>query len=149
MNLLIKRLNEYAELPKYGSEHAAGLDLSACGDYVVLPSERVVIKTGISMQLTGENETEYYGRIAPRSGLSVKKCIDIGAGVIDWDYRGEVMVCLINNGKEPFVVSHGDRIAQLIFEPYKRVSTIQVVDELTDTVRGEGGFGSTGVSTSH
>ena len=85
-----------------------------------------------------------YGRIAPRSGLAAKNFIDIGAGVIDSDYRGEVKVLLFNFNTTPFTVNVGDRIAQLIIEKYTR-TTIEEVEDLDATVRGEGGFGSTGV----
>ena len=86
-----------------------------------------------------------YGRIAPRSGLAVKKMIDVGAGVIDSDYRGEVKVLLFNFGAEDFKVCKGDRIAQLIIEKYT-ITSIQEVENLSSTERGEAGFGSTGVS---
>ena len=86
-----------------------------------------------------------YGRIAPRSGLAVKKFIDTGAGVVDEDYRGPVGVVLFNHSEDDFEVKRGDRIAQLVLE---RIATppVEVVEELDDTTRGAGGFGSTGVS---
>ena len=84
-----------------------------------------------------------YGRIAPRSSLACKKSVDVGAGVVDNDYRGEVKVLLINNGAEDFKIEKGDRIAQLIFENYS-TPKLEVVSELDETVRGQGGFGSTG-----
>jgi dUTP pyrophosphatase len=108
---------------------------------VIPPQERAVVKTGLSVACPPGT----YARIAPRSGLAVKKFIDCGAGVVDADYRGEVGVVLFNFGKEPFEVKKGDRIAQLILEQISMVDAVQV-EELTDTVRGAGGFGSTGVS---
>lgn len=90
----------------------------------------------------------YYGRVAPRSGLAVKNFIDVGAGVIDEDYRGEVKVLLFNFGEQPFKVSPGDRIAQLLVEPVMQPRLEQVAESALDsTERGEGGFGSTGVKT--
>ena len=87
-----------------------------------------------------------YGRIAPRSGLAAKHMIDVGAGVIDSDYRGEVKVLLFNLGEKDFEVNKGDRVAQLIIEKYT-ITQMTEVKELDDTVRGAGGFGSTGVSS--
>jgi dUTP pyrophosphatase len=100
MNLNIKKLSENIVLPSYGSAFAAGLDVSSSDDYVVLPRSRIVVSTGISVSWNGEDCNNYYLRVAPRSGLSVKNNIDIGAGVIDCDYRGEIKVCFINNDNE-------------------------------------------------
>ena len=86
-----------------------------------------------------------YGRVAPRSGLACKNFIDVGAGVVDSDYRGEVKVLLFNFGEQEFKVNPGDRIAQLIIEKYTRTEIEEVADDLDNTVRGAGGFGSTGV----
>lgn len=88
----------------------------------------------------------YYGRVAPRSGLAVKKFVDVGAGVIDADYRGDIGVVLFNLSDVPFEVKRGDRIAQLVIEKISMGDVIQV-ESLDDTQRGDGGFGSTGVST--
>ena len=99
-----------------------------------------LIGTGIAMAIPIGN----YGRIAPRSGLAAKHMIDVGAGVIDADYRGEVKVLLFNFGETDFAVSEGDRIAQLIVEKYTQTELVEVTD-LSETERGEGGFGSTGV----
>lgn len=145
MQLHISPLHLNVVLPKYGSACCAGLDLCAYGDYVVSPHSRLVISTGICVEWTGDKSDQHYLRIAPRSGLSVKHSIDIGAGVIDYDYRGEIKVCLINHSTEPFVVKHGDRIAQAILERIQRFDTIVIVDNLTETARGSGGFGSTGI----
>ena len=144
MNLSIKLLNQDAKMPEYGSSYAAGLDIFSYEDIIVPPSCRLPISTGISLSWEGQDAENYYLRIAPRSGLSVKSSIDIGAGVIDYDYRGEIKVVFINNGQSPYQVSKGDKIAQMILEKISRFSVIQIVDELSDTERGFGGFGSTG-----
>ena len=138
--LRIKKLNPKAFLPTKGSDHAAGYDLYSIEDTKVLARQKALISTGIAMQIPVGN----YGRVAPRSGLAVKNFIDIGAGVIDADYRGEVKVLLFNFSDTDFQVNVGDRVAQLIIEKYTRTE-IEEVTDLDDTVRGEGGFGSTGV----
>lgn len=141
----VKRLNEHAMLPTYGSAKAAGMDLYANfadmeGNCCMLPpGDRTLIKTGISIEIP----TNTYARVAPRSGLAFKNGIAVMAGVIDEDYRGEVGVILINHGKEPFVVVHGDRIAQLIIERYMPCY-VREVSEHAATERGAGAFGSTG-----
>lgn len=140
MNLSVKKLSNTAKLPTYGSAFSAGLDLCADEKVEIPPQTRRVIKTGISIQYP---DPTYYGRVAPRSGLSVKSSIDIGAGVIDYDYRGEIKVCFINNGVAPYTVEIGDKIAQLVFEKIVRCQ-VNEVDVLEETERGDGGFGSTG-----
>ena len=112
MSLKIKLLNKDAMAPSRQSVEAAGYDLYSSFSEIISPEERRLIPLGFSMSIP----KGYYGRIAPRSGLSVKKSIDIGAGVIDSDYRGEVKVLIINNGRNIFHVKPGDRIAQLIIE---------------------------------
>lgn len=144
MNLQVMKLNESATLPTYGSEFAAGLDLYSNAQFKIEPHSRAVVTTGIALCWTGPDEKNYYMRIAPRSGLSVKNSIDIGAGVIDWDYRGEIKVCVINNGNSEFVINQGDRIAQMILEKINRVNIIESF-ELNETLRGTSGFGSTGL----
>lgn len=124
----------------YGSEFSAGLDLRAIQETWIKPGERALIKTGVSVAIPNN----FFGSIRPRSGLAVKKGIDVLAGVIDCDYRGEIGVVLINLGSETFVVQPGDRVAQMIIQPYLTVETVQVED-LDATNRGTGGFGSTGV----
>lgn len=136
--------------PSYGSEKAIGLDISAyikrCDPSVrelaIQPGRRVTIPTGIKMAF----EEGWYARIAPRSGLAVKHGVDVLAGVIDADYRGEIMVVLVNLGQQPVVIKHGERIAQIIFESADRadIKFIAAEAELGNTARGEGGFGSTG-----
>lgn len=144
MNLLIKKLYDDAIPPTYGSEYAAGLDLYAFGEYNIPSKTRRVISTGICIEWFGLDAKNYYMRIAPRSGLSVKNCIDIGAGVIDYDYRGEIKVCFINNSDDEYTIKHGDRIAQCILEKISRFTSINIVEELDTTDRGVNGFGSTG-----
>lgn len=145
MNLNIKKLIEDIRLPSYGSVQAAGLDICSSQDYEVLPRTRIIVSTGISMSWSGVDAENYYLRVAPRSGLSVKNNIDIGAGVIDCDYRGEIKICFINNhNHETYVIKKGDKVAQLILEKISRFSTIQEVTEHNETERGSGGFGSTG-----
>ena len=141
-----KKLTRHSTLPKYGSAGAIGADLFAdftddVGSvYVLAPGERRLFKTGIAMAIP----STHYGRIAPRSGLAYKEGIDVLAGVIDSDYRGNIGVILLNTGDEQVFIKHGDRIAQIIFERAD-VAHLKVVDELEDTTRDAGGFGSTGV----
>lgn len=145
-DVCVKRSDKYATLPTYGSDGAAGMDLYAnlhCDGFGVIllePGERRLFKTGISISIPRHT----YARVAPRSGLAYKHGIDVMAGVIDEDYRGDVGVILVNLGTSPYPVSHGDRIAQLIIERYVPCFVTEV-DSLPDTVRGSGKFGSTGV----
>ncbi len=163
--LPIKLLSVFARVPTYGSYDAAGLDLAADlslhstglnpltlipkgqrsvthPDKFILkiyPGERMLIHTGVSMAVPAG----HYGRVAPRSGLAMKNGIDVLAGVIDSDYRGEVGVILINHGGTPVEIKHGDRVAQLIIEKSASV-VVEEIDELPVSKRGEAGFGSTG-----
>jgi dUTP pyrophosphatase len=138
--LQVKLLSENATFPTKGSPLSAGFDLSSAHDTVIKAGTRGLVKLDISIACPPGT----YGRIAPRSGLAVKKGIDVGAGVVDADYRGPVGVVLFNLGDEDFEVKKGDRIAQLILEQVCMVDAVQV-EELDETVRGAGGFGSTGV----
>jgi dUTP pyrophosphatase len=140
--LQVKKLSEYATIPKRASQYAAGFDLSSACDVDVPPRGKALVKTDISIAIP-ENT---YARIAPRSGLAVKNFIDVGAGVVDYDYRGNVGVVLFNHSDCVFSVKRGDRIAQLILE---RISMADIVEvcELSETTRGEGGFGSSGVKS--
>lgn len=151
MHLKIVKTAPDVITPSYGSNGAAGLDISAYGHYTIPPRSRMLVPTGLRIEWVEENKyekvDEWYLRLASRSGLAVKYCVDVGAGVIDCDYRGDVKVCLINNSDKEFVINHGDRIAQAILEKCTRFSKISIVDELSDTSRGEGGFGSTGISS--
>ncbi|XP_053451017.1 deoxyuridine 5'-triphosphate nucleotidohydrolase, mitochondrial isoform X2 [Nycticebus coucang] len=139
IQLRFARLSEHATAPSRGSARAAGYDLYSAYDYTIPPMEKAIVKTDIQIALP----SGCYGRVAPRSGLAAKHFIDVGAGVIDEDYRGNVGVVLFNFGKAKFEVKKGDRIAQLICERifYPEIEEVQVLD---DTERGSGGFGSTG-----
>lgn len=140
-SLLVTRLSPTAQLPVRSTSGAAGYDLFSTDNYVILPGRRVVVSTGLSIQVPDGT----YGRIAPRSGLAVKHGLDVLAGVIDPDYIGEVKVVVHNTDiQTPFVVRPGYRIAQLILENFT-IADVTEVDMLDDTERGEGGFGSTGI----
>jgi len=141
LQINVKKLSENATIPTQGTKFAAGYDLYAAEDAVVVCGTRKLIKTNISMEIN----PGYYGRIAPRSGLAYKNGIDILAGVIDSDYRGDIGVILYNTDKNiDFTVKKGDRIAQIIFEACYTV-TLNNVENLDNTLRQAGGFGSTGV----
>jgi dUTP pyrophosphatase len=141
LEINVKKLSENATIPTQGTKFAAGYDLYAAEDAVVVCGTRKLIKTNISMEIT----PGYYGRIAPRSGLAYKNGIDVLAGVIDSDYRGDIGVILYNTDKNiDFNVKKGDRIAQIIFEACY-IATLNNVDNLDNTLRQAGGFGSTGV----
>jgi dUTP pyrophosphatase len=139
----IKKLNNNARLPSYGSEFAAGADLYACldEDVTIEPSQTLLIHTGLAMEIP----VGLVGLIYARSGLASKKGLAPAnkVGVIDSDYRGEIMVALHNHSTEPRTISDGERIAQIVFAPYYSAE-FNLVDELGDTTRGTGGFGSTG-----
>ena len=136
----VKLLSPDAKVPTRATEFSAGLDLSSIEDTIVPANKWIAIPTGISIQIP----KDCYARIAPRSGLAFKYGIQVGAGVVDSDYLGEIKVILFNHGSSDFEVKKGDRIAQLIFEKIYNECFIEV-EELDDTVRGDGGFGSTGV----
>ena len=122
----VYRLQPTASLPSRGSADATGFDLYSTDHYVVFPGQRVVVSTGIGLQ---RFPTGTYGRIAPRSGLAVKHGLDVLAGVVDPDYRGEIKVVLLNTDvRNPFVIKPGYRIAQLILETYDATSQIVEVD---------------------
>ncbi|KAI5820509.1 deoxyuridine 5'-triphosphate nucleotidohydrolase [Pyronema omphalodes] len=140
-SLQIKFLSSTARAPTRGSEFAAGYDIYASKPTTIPARGKGLVDTDIAMAVPAGT----YGRIAPRSGLAAKNFIDVGAGVIDADYRGQVKVLLFNHSDVDFEVKEGDRVAQLILE---RIYTpdVVVVEELEESVRGAGGFGSTGVS---
>lgn len=125
--------------PRYASEAAAGADLHAAESLTLAPGERAAVATAVHLELP----PGHVGLVWPRSGLALKHGIDTLAGVIDSDYRGEVRVVLVNHGREPFVIRPGDRIAQLLVQRVERVA-FTPADGLSDTVRGTGGFGSSG-----
>ena len=138
--LKVQKLSNNAALPKRSTGGAAGYVLCASQDCTILAKGKGLVKTGLSISFPAG----LYARIAPRSGLALKKFIDVGAGVVDSDYRGEVGVVLFNHGDQDFQVKMGDRIAQLVLE---KIDTppIEEVQGLDNTVRGSGGFGSTRV----
>ncbi|XP_066386522.1 deoxyuridine 5'-triphosphate nucleotidohydrolase-like [Miscanthus floridulus] len=138
--LKVKKLSDKAVLPSRGSDLAAGYDLSSAVEIVVPARGKALVPTDLSVAIPHGT----YARIAPRSGLALKHSIDVGAGVIDADYRGPVGVILFNHSDADFAVKPGDRIAQMIIEV---IATPEVaeVEDLDATVRGEAGFGSTGV----
>ncbi|RMZ86921.1 hypothetical protein DV736_g5855, partial [Chaetothyriales sp. CBS 134916] len=138
--LLVKLLSPTATAPTRGSALSAGHDLYASRATVIPAHGKALVSTDISVACPPGT----YGRVAPRSGLAAKHFIDTGAGVIDADYRGEVKVLLFNLGEADFAVSVGDRVAQLVLERVW-MGGVQVVEFLEESVRGQGGFGSTGV----
>lgn len=144
MKVNIKKLNNNAIVPTYGSEYAAGADLYACtdGEIQIEPHTTAVIPTGLALELP----LGYAGLIYARSGLATKKGLAPAnkVGVVDCDYRGEVKVALHNHSEIPQTVAAGERVAQLVITPYVTARFIEK-DELSDTVRGAGGFGSTGI----
>ncbi|KAK6256718.1 hypothetical protein QUC31_000177 [Theobroma cacao] len=138
--LRVKKLSEKAVLPSRGSPLAAGYDLSSATDTKVPARGKALVPTDLSIAIPEGT----YGRVAPRSGLAWKHSIDVGAGVIDADYRGPLGVILFNHSDVDFEVKVGDRIAQLIVEKIMTPDVLEV-DDLDSTARGDGGFGSTGV----
>lgn len=145
--VLLQRLPHGADLPlpAYETEGAAGLDLrAAIGEPVTLtPGARVLVPTGLSMQLP----VGFEGQVRPRSGLALRHGVTVlnAPGTVDSDYRGEVSVLLINHGSESFTVARGDRIAQLVIAPVTQ-ARLSEVGMLSETARGAGGYGSTGIS---
>ena len=137
--LSFKKLSSHARAPIKGSEQAAGYDLFSAEVAVIKPGGRACIKTDLQLAIP----FGCYGRIAPRSGLAAKYGIDVGAGVVDSDYRGNVAALLFNFGTEDFHVACGDRIAQLILEKISHAELVEVTS-LDSTARGDNGFGSPG-----
>ncbi|HKR13025.1 MAG TPA: dUTP diphosphatase [Pyrinomonadaceae bacterium] len=136
--LRFKQLDPKAVLPKRGSVLAAGLDLCAIEDVEIQPQQRALARTGLAVAIP----PGFYGRVAPRSGLAVKQGLDVLAGVIDSDYRGEIRCALYNTGAETIMLPAGSKICQLILE---QIITPEAVwaNDLDATARGAGGFGST------
>ena len=139
----VKKLNPNARLPVYGSEFAAGADLCACLDapLTIAPGETVFVHTGLAMEIP----VGFAGLVYARSGLASKRGLAPAnkVGVVDADYRGELMVALHNHGTAAQTIEDGERIAQLVITPYLTAQFFET-DDLSDTVRGAGGFGSTG-----
>jgi len=135
----VKKTEKKAIVPTRSNQSDAGWDLYSVTTRPIAPSQRVTIKTGISLEIP----EEYVGLIWPRSGMSVKNGIDVLAGVVDSGYRGEIMVCLLNTSKKWMDIKEGDRIAQILFQEVPHFQ-LQEVEMLQNSDRGEGGFGSTG-----
>ena len=141
--VLIKKLNNSVKLPAYKSEGASGMDLMAFIEkpIVVKPNSSCLVPTGLSVAFS----IDYEIQIRPRSGLAAKNGISIlnTPGTIDSDYRGELKIILFNHGNKDFVINNGDRVAQMILTPVIKME-LEETDKLPETIRGEGGFGSTG-----
>ena len=141
ISVRIKQLHQNAKLPVYKTAGAAGMDLCSCEKLLIGVGDHAVVRTGIAIA----SPEGYVGLVCPRSGLAADFAITVlnSPGVIDDDYRGEIKVILVNHGRDEYRIASGDRIAQLVIEPIIRAQ-LQVVPDLDDTVRGSGGFGSTG-----
>ena len=141
--VLIKKLNPDVELPVYKTSGASGMDLMAFVEkpIKILPNSSYLVPTGLSIAFSEDYEVQ----IRPRSGLAAKKGITVlnTPGTIDSDYRGEIKIIIFNHGKEGFVINNKDRVAQMILTPVVKME-FEETDNLPDTLRGEGGFGSTG-----
>jgi len=143
LKIKIKKIKENAIIPSYAHEDDAGVDLYSTEDYVLNPSQRVLVSTGIRIAIP----LGYEGQTRPKSGLALNYGISIcnSPGTIDSGYRGEVRVIVINHGNEEFKIIKGMKIAQMIFNKVEKAE-FEEVEELDDTKRGEGGFGSTGLN---
>ena len=143
VKILIKKTNKEVTTPKYKTDGSSGVDLSAFLEkkVVIKPNSSELIPTGLQVAIPEELEIQ----IRPRSGLAAKESIGVlnSPGTIDSDYRGELKIILFNHGKEDFIINNGDRIAQMVLVPILKME-FEEVDSLPNTVRGQGGFGSTG-----
>ena len=143
VKVLIKKLDPTAEIPSYKTEGASGMDLMAFTNQPIklAPKSSCLVPTGLSVAFSNDYEIQ----IRPRSGLAAKKNISVlnTPGTIDSDYRGEIKVILFNHGDKEFIINNKDRIAQMILSPVHKMS-LEEVDSLPDSIRGKGGFGSTG-----
>lgn len=139
----VRRLphGEGLDLPEYATAGAAGMDVVAAEDVVLAPSARHAVATGLALAIPQGYEIQ----VRPRSGLALRHGLSVpnAPGTIDTDYRGELKIILINHGDQPFAIRRGDRIAQLVLAPVVQAAWV-AVDELDQTARGDGGFGSTG-----
>ena len=141
VTIKIKKLKENAIIPSYAHQGDAGLDIFSAEDYVVPTGKRQLVSTGIAM----EYPEGYFTSIRGKSGLAVKKGICILGGVVEHTYRGEYGVIVLNSGDEDFIIKAGDKIAQVLIQPIVSAE-IEKVEELGDSIRGDGAFGSTGGS---
>ncbi|NTV46067.1 MAG: dUTP diphosphatase [Chlorobiales bacterium] len=145
ITIKIRKLHAGAAVPHYATSHAAGLDLSACleNEVIIDPQTVALVPTGLAIELP----EGYEAQLRPRSGLALNYLISLPntPATIDADYRGELKVILINHGKEPFTVKHGDRIAQMVIAKVEQAKLVEV-EALSETARGEGGFGHTGIN---
>ena len=143
VKVLIKKLNSKVQLPKYKTDGSSGMDLMAFTESPIniRPQESVLIPTGITIAIPEDTEIQ----IRPRSGLAAKSNISVlnTPGTIDSDYRGEIKIILFNHGKEEFIINNNDRVAQMILMPIIKAE-FEEVEDLPKTLRGSGGFGSTG-----
>ena len=143
VKVLVKRLDQKVKLPNYKTDGSSGMDLMAFLDkpISILPQKSELIPTGLSIAIPNNTEVQ----IRPRSGLAIKNNISVlnTPGTVDSDYRGELKVILYNHGNKEFIVNNEDRIAQMVFVPIIKAS-FEEVENLPETIRGEGGFGSTG-----
>ena len=143
IKVLVKKLNSKAQLPKYKTDGSSGMDLMALIEkpIKIKPQESALIPTGITIAIPEDTEVQ----IRPRSGLAAKSNISVlnTPGTIDSDYRGEIKIILFNHGKEDFTVNNNDRIAQMVLMPILKAE-FEEVNDLSETIRGSGGFGSTG-----
>jgi len=141
VNVKVKKLKESATVPSYAHPGDAAMDLCSAEDYVVLAGKRQLVSTGIAMEIP----EGYWANIRGKSGLAYKKGISLLGGVIEYTYRGEYGVVVLNTGDEDFVIKVGDKVAQVVIAPVA-TAEVEVVEELSDSVRGEGAWGSTGGS---
>ena len=143
IKVLIKKLSHKAQIPIYKTEGSSGMDLMALTEdkIVIKPNKSTLVPTGLSIAIPNDTEIQ----IRPRSGLAVKSNISVlnTPGTIDSDYRGELKVILFNHGDKEFIINNGDRIAQMVLVPIFKVQ-FEEVQDLPETIRGSGGFGSTG-----
>jgi dUTP pyrophosphatase len=147
IDLAIERLPHGADLPlpAYASEGAAGLDLLAAAPVALAPGARAAVPTGVRLALPAGTE----GQVRPRSGLALRHGVTVlnAPGTIDADYRGEIIVVLVNHGSEPVTIERGSRVAQLVLAPVLRARPLEAAVDPRGTTRGIGGFGSTGAAT--
>jgi len=142
MQITFQKCREGAVIPFYANPGDAGMDICSCEAAIILPGQRKLIQTGLKMELPPRTEAQ----IRPRSGLAIKNGITLlnTPGTIDEGYRGELGIIMINLGEEPFEIQPGMRIAQMVIAPVLRVEAVEAL-ELSETIRGAGGFGSSGV----